>query len=157
MLFIIGIMAAFAVIAIGDGGHDRVMEQEARRLASLLELARDEGILVAETQAVGFTRHGYAFLRQYRVDERSYEWLPVADDPVLRPRDLTERGVELTLYVEGVAVALPRESDQPPPHVYLGLAGEITPFQIDIAPDGSRTPAWQVRSLPGGRIEMHRP
>lgn len=157
MLFIVGVMAAFAVIAIGDGGHDRIMEQEARRLASLLELARDEGILIAETQAVGFTRQGYVFLRRYRVDERSYEWLPVAEDPVLRARELAERNVELTLYVEGVEVSLPRTADQPPPHVYLGMAGEMTPFQIDIAPEGSRTPAWQVRSLPGGRVEMRRP
>ena len=157
VLFIIGVMAAFAVIAIGDGGHDRVMEREARRLANLLELARDEGILTAETQAVGFTRHGYTFLRQYRVDARSYEWLPVADDPVLRARDLADRNVEFTLYVEGVAVALSRAADRPPPHVYLGLSGEMTPFQLDIAPEGVRTPSWQVRGLPGGRIEMIRP
>jgi general secretion pathway protein H len=157
VLFIVGVMAAFAVIAIGDGGHDRIMEQEARRLASLLELARDEGILIAETQAVGFTRQGYVFLRQYRVDERSYEWLPVEGDPVLRTRDLADRNVELTLYVEGVEVALPRTTDQPRPHVYLGLAGEMTPFQVDIAPEGGRTPAWRVLSLPGGRIEMRRP
>jgi general secretion pathway protein H len=157
VLFIIGVMAAFAVIAMGDGGHDRVMEQEARRLASLLELVRDEGILSGETQAVGFTRQGYVFLRQYRVDERSYEWLPVEDDRVLRPRDVAHRNLEFTLYVEGVAVTLPRAADRPPPHVYLGLAGEMTPFQLDIAPEGGRTAAWQVRSLPGGRVEMRRP
>jgi general secretion pathway protein H len=157
VLFIIGIVATLAVIALGDGGHDRIMEQEARRLASLLELARDETILGGEEQAVGFTRQGYVFLRRYRVDERSYEWLPVANDTTLRPRDLSARKLELTLYVEGVAVALPRDTDRPPPHVFLGLAGDMTPFQLDISPEGARGAAWQVRSLPGGRVELRRP
>jgi general secretion pathway protein H len=70
---------------------------------------------------------------------------------------VAHRNLEFTLYVEGVAVTLPRAADRPPPHVYLGLAGEMTPFQLDIAPEGGRTAAWQVRSLPGGRVEMRRP
>lgn len=157
VLFIVGIMAAFAVIAMGDGGHDRILEQETRRLGALVELARDEAILGGEARAIGFTRHGYAFLQQYRVDERSYEWLPLDEDRSLRPRDLAERSLEFTLYVEGVAVSLPREADRPPPHVYLEPAGDVTPFQLDVAPEGARSPAWRLQSLPGGRVLIGRP
>jgi general secretion pathway protein H len=156
VLFIIGIMASFAVIGMGGGGQDRVVEQEARRVTALLELVRDEGILTAREQAMGFTEHAYVFLRRYRVADRSYEWLPVEEDPTLRRRDLESLGVVFNLFVEGTRVALPRAGENPGAQVVIGAGGEMTAFELEIGTEGAREASWVLRGLPGGRIELRR-
>lgn len=157
VLFIIGIMFTFAVIAVGDGGRDRMIEQEARRIVALMELARDEGILTAEETAAGFSRHGYTFLREFEVGERTYEWLPLEGDRQLRERNLEDLGLELELRLEGIAVSLDRTLDNPAPHVYLGITGEITPFELHLHADRSRRPYFIIEGQPHGRIQMRRP
>ncbi|WP_207143522.1 type II secretion system minor pseudopilin GspH [Ectothiorhodospira shaposhnikovii] len=157
VLFIVGIMVTFAVIAVGDGGRDRHIEQEMRRFVALIDLARDEGILTAEETALSVGRHGYGFLREYQVDARSYEWLPVPGDRPLQWRELGGLGIELALSLEGQPVSLERELANPAPHVYLGISGEITPFELQWLTDQARTPRFVIRGHPGGRIEILEP
>lgn len=156
VVFIVGIMASFAVISMGGGGQDRVVEQEARRVTALLELVRDEGILTAREQGLGFTEHAYVFLRRYRVGDRTYEWLPVEDDQTLRRRDLEDLGISFALYVEGTRVSLLRDVENPGVQVILGPSGELTAFELEIITEGARQASWVVRGLPGGRIELRR-
>ncbi|MGM0677858.1 MAG: type II secretion system minor pseudopilin GspH [Pseudomonadota bacterium] len=157
VLFIIGVMFTFAVIAVGDGGRDRMIEQEARRMVVLMDLARDEGILTAQETAVGFSRHGYTFLREFEVGERTYEWLPLEADRQLRERSLEDLGLELELRLEGIPVSLDRTLDNPAPHVYLGITGEITPFEVQVHGDRTRRPYFIIEGQPNGRIQMKRP
>jgi len=157
VVFIIGIMAGFAVIGLGGGGQERVQEQEAHRFVALLELARDEGILLGREYAVGFTENSYSFLRRYRVDEQLYEWLPVEEDRQLRRREIAAKEIRLELYREGIPVALPRESKTPPAHIILGVSGEITPFALHLYATGEDLPVWKIEGGADGRIRMERP
>ena len=62
VLVLIGIIISFAVLSLGGDKISELMEQETRRLATLLELAADEAVLRGEELAVNFTDDGYEFL-----------------------------------------------------------------------------------------------
>jgi general secretion pathway protein H len=139
-----------AVPSIGNN-EARVLNEEARRIAALLELARQESILDAQEMALSIEADGYNF---QLFDGQ--EWQPLQDDAVLRPRKLPD-DMELEVRVEGqLAEALKKVSttvaaDQPPAEddakaaaekkkrqeeetrlarIFLLSSGEATPFEI---------------------------
>jgi len=103
VLIIIGVVTALAVISVRSLGGRSDQGQAATRLAGLIELAsenarmenRQYGLLVKSTH--------YQFVRF-----ESQQWIPVADDPVLKGRDLPD-GMTMSVTVQN-PVHLPRPS-----------------------------------------------
>ncbi|WP_159098527.1 type II secretion system minor pseudopilin GspH [Thiorhodospira sibirica] len=156
VLVLVAIMAGFAVISLGDGSRDRTIEQEGRRLVALLNLLRDEAILGGEVRAVGFAPQAYHFLRLYRVDERSYEWLPDEDDPVLRSRDLAPLGVDFLLYLDNLPQALNPRLRHPPPQIFFSDTGEMMPFALHLRDERERRVLWILEGHADGRFALMR-
>ncbi len=156
VLVLVAIMAGFAVISLGDGSRDRAIEQEGRRLLALLNLLRDEAILGGEVRAVGFAPQAYHFLRLYRVDERSYEWLPDAQDTTLRTRDLAFLDLELVLYLDNLPQSLNPRLTHPPPQVFFGDTGEITPFVLQLRDAHERRVLWTLEGYADGQFALMR-
>lgn len=136
VVLIIGVMAAFAVGSIGGRTLDDGLETEARRLRELLVLAADEAVLHGTEVGFVHTADGYRFLSPDSAATPAGEaprWIPVADDPTLRPRRLPEP-FYLELEVEGRAVApVPDDGTEPAaPQVLLSSSGEVTPFLMRV-------------------------
>jgi general secretion pathway protein H len=152
VLLIFGLLAAFAVLSVG-GSASRQMEQEARRLVELGGLARDEALLTGQVRALGFSRRGYAFLHQVFLDDERLTWLPLEQGP-LQPRSVERLGLELRLRQDGRLIPLDDRADRP--QVLFNGAGEVTPFELEIRPEGSTRTVLRVTGQRDGRLLQER-
>lgn len=134
VLVIIGIVASFAVLSVGDGGRSAEVKQEAQRLASLLTLVSQQAVMQSRNYAVQFDGDGYTFLE---LDESSNNWKPVEDDRTLRARKLPD-GLTLEVHLEnqpGERLGHKRAK----PMVMLLSSGEMTPFDATLSAGGDET------------------
>lgn len=128
VLVLVGIVAGLAVLAIGDPA-ERELQQEVRRLQTLLELARDEQMITGGGErALGFRGDGYSLLELRLLDDRSRQWMPVTDR-LLGPRELDTSLFELTLEQDGRRIPLSLTGSWEP-HVRIADTGEMTPALV---------------------------
>ncbi|HKJ07577.1 MAG TPA: type II secretion system minor pseudopilin GspH [Gammaproteobacteria bacterium] len=134
VLVIIGIVASFAVLSVGDGGRSAEVKREAQRLASLLQLVSQQAVMQSRNYAVQFDSDGYTFLE---LDESTNHWKPVKDDRTLRARKLPD-GLRLEVHIQnqpGERLGHKRAR----PMVMLLSSGEMTPFDATLSAGGEDT------------------
>ncbi|MEX0977084.1 MAG: type II secretion system minor pseudopilin GspH [Woeseia sp.] len=162
VVIIVGIVSAVVILSFGVLGDDRAMQQQARRLASLVDLASDEALMQGRDYGLEFTRQGYRFLEH---DPFSGQWQEIIGDDVLRPRQLDD-DLELDLVLEDRNIALgeqfsaaetdeddERSADDFAPHVLIMSSGETTPFSLLIVRSSDRSEV-QVEMSVTGEIEI---
>jgi general secretion pathway protein H len=155
VVVIIGILTSMAVISVNVLGGDHEMQQEAERLQAILLQTREDAVLQSRDIGLRLDETGYEFLAY---DGRVARWNAVEDDPLLRARSMPE-GLRLSLRLEDRNVQLkPRqpatERDPIQPQVILQASGELVPFDVGFARDGTD----QKRRVSGtleGKIEVH--
>lgn len=140
VMLIIGITVGFVTLSVGTGGAERQGEEEARRLAALVELGRQEAVLRYEELAIEFRPDGYRFLRLE--GEKEQKWTPMGDDELLRRRELPG-GLELSLAIEGESVRLSTDPEKPTPQLFLLSSGEASPFAVTLETPDHKA-AWRV-------------
>ena len=133
VIVLIGIIFTFAVLSIGGDDVAELMEEETRRLATLLDMASDEAIIRGEELAIHFTDDSYVFLVLGNAG-----WEAPQDDVLLKSHSLPA-GIELYLEVEGELPLLGArdaeeedEDDALVPQVYILSSGEMTPFTVSL-------------------------
>lgn len=124
VVVIIGILATFATLSIGNRALDDRMEVEARRLAAVLKLAEDEAEFKGVTIGFAVTADGYRFLSR----DDAGDWQPYSEAEPLRPRTLSEP-FYAQLLLEGRAAAA--EKKIKPQALFLS-SGEATEFSVSI-------------------------
>ena len=127
VVVIISIILSLAVLSIDTGS--RQLENEARRLAALFNIASEETIMNSREYRVVFTRDGYSFYKF----EGAGEWTLMKED-ILRPRKLPEEYTVL-LNLEGEEVEFgKKDSDETSDQaaVYFLSSGEVTPFEVEL-------------------------
>jgi general secretion pathway protein H len=147
VLVIIGIVIGSVGLSM-DTGQGRA-ETEAKRVAALLTLAREEAVLTGNEYAVEFTARGYRFYfwRQKR-------WQAAADET------FRERQLPADLQM---ALRLPDEprpaasrlagAGEAPARIYLLSSGEITPFELIVAAGADR-PLYRIAGGARGGIVL---
>lgn len=121
VMVMVGVIAGFAVLAVGRNAPDRLAE-EGQRLAALITLQQQEALLTGEVRGIQFNAHGYAI---YHFDpQEGWHILQAADNLVRRviPTDL-----EMQVWVENRRVALEKVQI---PQVLLLNNGEVSPFSV---------------------------
>ena len=161
VIFIIGIVAGFATLSVGQS-QSRVLQDEVKRLQSLLTLASNEAVLQSEEFAIEVYRNGYRFMHLEQM-EREWAWQPVQDKSIFRARCFPE-GVALAVEIEGIPTLLENldcaaeaakldaekaqeektvadkfdKPEEAPPRIFLLSSGEMTPFELTLSlPDKS--------------------
>lgn len=124
VLLLIGIILTMATLTVRPGLGVADGDDEAARLAALLQLAREQAVLQGDEHGLELNSGSYRLLM---LDNRV--WAPLTD-PVWRPRILPPE-LRLRLTVEGRAVALP-DSAEGEPQLLLFSSGEMTPFTLEI-------------------------
>lgn len=149
MLAILGVLATMAVLSVSTADNDRLLREEARRIAALVGLNCEEAVLRGESLALSFgpAGTGYGFLRQ-----AGEEWLPRRAD-AWRPRALPE-GFRTRLVVEGREVPLD-EAVAGRPHVICLSSGELVPFEARLSAPGAPA-AWRVTGEWDGDLAVER-
>lgn len=144
VVVIVAIVTSIALLSIGLLGTDRQLETEARRLASLVEVAQDEAIMQGRDFGMEFMIDAYRFVEY---DPYSSQWIELPDDELLRMRRLPE-DVEFELFLEDKQVLLeyePADIEAPEedamvrtgrsdyvPHVLIYSSGDVTPFELAV-------------------------
>lgn len=99
VVVIIGVLATFLSLSIGDRAIDDQLETEARRLQAVMRYASDEAQLQGLEIGFRHTREGYEFLST----GPGGRWLAYTQGP-LKPHRIREP-VELELRIEGRVIA----------------------------------------------------
>ena len=154
VVVIIGIIASMAAVSTRVLGGDHEMDQEAKRLAAILEQAREEAMVQGRDVGLRLDAHGYDFLFY---DLRNERWDLAADDPLLRERTLPE-GLEASLRLESRPVQLPARAaptERTPalPQVVVLASGDVVPFEVRLERAGTK----ELRAILGraeGRFEI---
>jgi len=162
VVFIIGLMAGFAVLSIDDRASADRLEAEARRLEALLRTASEEAVLYGDELGFSATRDGYRFMR---LGQDGWQVVQGSDNP-LRQRKL-DQGIDLRL-LEGdpedrrvtratSAAADPAsrpddgaderdddarnqdDEESHRPQVLFLSSGELTPFRLEMTMSGLPT------------------
>lgn len=124
---IIGILAGLVVLSIGDGGGRRQVEREARRLATVLELASEMAVRNGIELGVRVEPTEYRFFRL-----QDQQWQPIEDSRRgFGPHDLAE-GVRLRTRVEGFDADLGESGEVVTPQILILSSGEMTPFEVRV-------------------------
>jgi general secretion pathway protein H len=136
VVVIIAIMITGAVLALSVAGRDRALENEARRLEALLNLARERAELQTREYGLRAGPASYAFVIY---EPRSGEWIFPPDES-LRARELPE-GLALRLVVEGRPIVL-RDQDGPTgllPQIGIASSGGFSSFELTLEREGGET------------------
>ena len=161
IVIIIGIVSAAVLLSFGVLGDDRALQQQARRFASLVDLAADESLMQGRDYGVEFTRSGYRFLEY---EPLSGQWQEIIGDEIFRPRQLDE-GLDLELVLEDRSISLgerfaeavtdgeeeedEKRADDFAPHVLIMSSGEVTPFNLYILRPADRSELHVEMSVTG--------
>jgi len=134
VLFLVGLLASLVVLSSSTAGLERRLEDEAARLAGLLELASENSVLTGRELAASFQQGGYAFFFFEGGD-----WQPLQSGELFRPRQL-DVGMKLGLVIDETEIDLEERGSQGvEPHVIMYSSGDISPFLVSLSHDG--TPA----------------
>lgn len=136
VVFIIGVVAAIAVIKFSGQSRDTELEEEAERLAALFDYAREQAEL--QTRDYGFR----TLLGTYQFvvfDPWTNEWKIAEEDDALRERRIPE-GLMPGLVVEGRRVVLesrwPKIDDHKPQVLIFGN-GDLSSFEWRLRREGT--------------------
>lgn len=151
VLVIIGILVSFATLAVGND-RDGLVQEEARRLAALIELGGEEATLQGRELGLQFTRSGYRFMFLEPQEDGPALWLALERDSLLRAREFHPE-VTPQLELEGLPQTLPAEPpEQGAPQLFLFSSGERTPFLLRLAADDGRI-VHEIEAGPLGPIQ----
>lgn len=139
VVVIIGVLAVGAVLTLGTAKRDDALETESRRLESLIAYVREHAELTTREYGLRCEGDRYRFLV---FDPRRGIWIGADADESMRERTLPV-GLRLRLRVEGREVLLRPPKDNEPllPQVMLFSNGDLTPFELTLAREGSRLAA----------------
>ncbi len=136
VMFIVSVMTGLAIANLPSFVRTGDLDVESDRLATLLEMAREEALQSAEEYGFRADRTGYTFLI---FDDIKGEWQELEARP-FQPRLLSD-GIEIQLRVEDNDITLLSEEgeEQREPPVLLLSSGETTPFELTLAMPAERT------------------
>lgn len=154
VILVIGILVTFAMLSIGNRPMEDKLENEARRMQAITQLAAEEAEAKSVEIGLRFSETGYRLLA---VNDQTKLWEDYEKDGSLRRRVLAEP-VSLKLRVDDRPIQLLPE--QPPlteeqqkkdkdsfsptaaakkklePQVLLLSSGEMSPFELELMAPG---------------------
>src|SRR5262245_38414239 len=155
VLVIIGIVTTMAVVSVNVLGGDHEMQQEAERFLAILTQAREDAVLQSRDLGLRLDETGYEFLAY---DGRVGRWNAIEGDPLLRQRTLPE-GLRMSLRLEDRDVKLKArepatELNPILPQVVLQASGDLVPFDVSLARDGTEERR-RISGTLAGALELH--
>lgn len=135
VIAIIGILVGvIAVVGSFDTGRQRVVQNEAERLALAVELARNQALYRNEVWGFTVDRHGYRF---QRLDDVDGTWTDVQRPPFSSrvAEDDIAFSVSTTFKPAGTPPAgrAEEQAEGEVPTVVIDPGGEVTPFEVTVS------------------------
>lgn len=163
VVVIIGVVSAIVVLGLGNLGSDRELQNEARRMTSLIEMASDEATMQGRDFGLEVLQTSYRFVE---FDSLTEQWYEVIGDDLMRPRQLAQ-DTEFDLFLEDRRVLLELEAadiaqdddddrdliDDYLPHILVLSSGDISPFELEIIRMSDRASV-QLSVSPAGELKV---
>jgi general secretion pathway protein H len=135
--FIVAMMAAVAIVAIGTERHDEELVREAERLDALFDYVREQAELQTRDYGLRVGRSGYTFVV---FDVIANQWRVAEEDDALRERKFPE-GILPTMVVEGRTIVLDKKREEDDkkkvqdftPQVMVFANGDLSSFEVTLA------------------------
>ena len=136
--FIIALMAAVAIVAIGNERRDEELVKESERLDALFDYVREQAELQTRDYGLLVSRTGYTFVVY---DVIADQWRPAGEDDALRERKFPE-GILPTMVVEGRTIVLDKKRNDDSkkkdledftPQLMVFANGDLTSFEMTLA------------------------
>lgn len=139
VVVIIGILAGVVVIGFTGADRQRDLVREAKRLALVVEMARDESILGGLEYGLDVLEESYQFL-VFDIDQD--RWVALIESPY--GEHLLAEGVGFDLRIEDFTIDPARlfQDDslaRHTPEVLILSSGELTPFTMEFVPGWNGT------------------
>jgi general secretion pathway protein H len=142
VVIIIATVVSIALLSVSVGGEDAELDQERRRLASLIETIQDEAVLQGREFGVEFMTSSYRFVE---FNPLTRQWSEIPLDDLYRLRRLPE-GLEFELFIDDRRIGLESDPDRLDdrdessadgvdpyvPHLFVFASGESTIFELHI-------------------------
>ena len=159
VVLIIGIGFAAALLSVDILGDDRELEDEARRLVTLISLANEEALLNGRTIGILVEETGYSFFSFDSIvvedGSRTRQWLSMAADDFFKPRTFrNELYAELYLDDREIVLVDPEDTESPRPQIIILASGEATPFEMRISREFSER-YYTLIGKNNGTLEIH--
>lgn len=148
VIVVVGVLAGVVVVGFVGADKERELQTEARRLALLIELARDEALQRNEEWGVYIDEDGYGFAVY---EENRQRW---TEQERGRFRGRTVQQMRLAVTVDEL-VPPGQEDVESFPQIIIFSSGEQTPFTIEVTPTWD-APAWRVHSDGVSRTALER-
>lgn len=159
VVVIIGIGFIAVFLSVDIIGDDTELEDEARRLVTLLSLANEEALLNGRTIGILVEETGYSFFSFDSIvaadGSRTQQWLSMDNDDFFRLR--TFRGelyAELYLDERETVLGDPDDTEAPKPQIIMLSSGEMTPFEMRIRREFSDR-YFTLTGQNNGTLEIH--
>lgn len=137
VVFIIGLMAAAAIISLTGQKHDEELVKESERLDALFDYVREQAELQTRDYGLRIDRTGYSFVV---FDVIADQWRKIDEDDALRDRKFPE-GIEPSAVVDGRRIVLEKPKAPDPnkkqvidltPQVMVFSNGDLSSFEIEL-------------------------
>jgi general secretion pathway protein H len=102
VVLIIGVVTAGMLLSMSFAGKDTDLQNESKRLLSLMDYTREQAELQTRDYGIFFGEHGYEFVVY---DVRTGAWRQVFEDDALRERELPS-GLDFKLVVDARPIVL---------------------------------------------------
>ena len=135
VVFIIGLIAAAAVITFGGDRRDTQLDREAERLDALFDYVREQAELQTRDYGFRINEMGYSFVV---FDVIANEWRTVDEDDALRQRDFPE-GLEPQVVVDGRRIVLDQKDkdiEDFRPVINIFANGDLSSFEVSLKREG---------------------
>lgn len=151
VVVIIGVLAGLMTISLGGSSRVNALEDEARRLTALVELAAQEAVMQSQELLLEVGATGYGFA--------TYDgevWQPLEGDNVLRAREMPD-DIRLTAVVDGVDLSTEAQDEGSVDRVrvFILSSGEMSTFEITLRLFGG--PAFRLAGGPTGQLDLQGP
>ena len=150
-----GIIIAFVSLAVGDFGQSRRIENSARQLAKLIEVAEQEAILVPNIMGLRIDKEGYQFYH-FLLDPKHPRgrWVALTRDTVFRARRFPKRTtIKLSTGSDPMRGLSSVGSHRP--QIIITTTGDLTPFTLWIGTEGGK-PSIRLTASFDGDVTVQR-
>jgi general secretion pathway protein H len=163
VVFIVGLIAAAAVITFGGDRRDTELDREAEKLNALFDYVREQAELQTRDYGFRVNELGYSFVV---FDVMQNQWRTADEDDALREREFPE-GIEPQMVVEGRQIVLDQKKraiDDFKPQVMIFANGDLSSFEVSLRREDGRENARIytdeqsiIRMLLPGEVEERNP
>ena len=124
VVVIVAILFTYTTLAIRGNSPEELIQEEARRLTRLVQLASEEAILRGEEYGIEVFIDGYRFLRQ-----SNGQWFAFEGDKILRERELPS-DMEIELQTEETDIEISALTSGAVAH-YMDKTSDLETFMAD--------------------------